>query len=394
MTRLCWMLSAALLATLVSGSAWAKKDIVHDAEYYNLKAQHGDKWATQDEAIEAKLKALQEKHGTPPNIIHIMWDDSPVGEMGIPHLQKNRGFATPNINQFTAEGAYCTRMYTEPSCTPSRAAFMTGRHAVRTGMYNVSFPMEYGGLSEDETTLGEVMSKAGYATAFYGKGHLGDIEESYMTNMGFDEAFWALYNQVTSLYNNIGEGANAIIGLKKELLADNPYHLDETFIQGDAFVFYLEGKKGEQAMEWRNGSQELQDYKDFDIEGRERALDFIRRSAEAEKPFFVSWWPLWISFIANPEKNTLQRGMVGEDYQRIIEPDIAALRATLEELGIAENTLIIAMADNGPITPLPAPGLARECSAAEKVISPRVVCEFLLQRCGRVSSSRDRSSAI
>ena len=110
MIRLCWVLGAALIATLVSGSASAKKDIVHDAEYYILKAQHGDTWATQDQAIEAKLKALQEKHGTPPNIVHIMWDDSPVGEMGIPHLQKNRGFATPNINQFTAEGAYFTRM--------------------------------------------------------------------------------------------------------------------------------------------------------------------------------------------------------------------------------------------------------------------------------------------
>ena len=99
------------------------------------------------------------------------------------------------------------------------------------------------------------------------------------------------------------------------MLADNPYSRDDTFINNDAFVFYLEGKKGAQASEWRDGSQELKDYKDFDVESRERALNFIRASAEAEKPFFVSWWPLWISFIANPEKTTLQRGLVARGLQ-------------------------------------------------------------------------------
>ena len=72
---------------------------------------------------------------------------------------------------------------------------MTGRHAVRNGMYTVSFPYEYGGMSEEETTLGEVMSAAGYATAFYGKGHLGDIEQSYMTNMGFEDEVHTIVGQ-------------------------------------------------------------------------------------------------------------------------------------------------------------------------------------------------------
>ena len=168
-------------------------EIIHDAEYYVLEAQYGEKWAQQDEELQAKLKALRDKHGTPPNIIHIMWDDTPVGEVGIPHIQKMRGWETPNINTFGAEGIFFTRMYTEPSCTPSRAAAMTGRHAVRNGMYNVGFPYEYGGLAAEEVTMAEVLGPAGYATAFYGKSHLGDIESSYLTNQGYDEALWTPY---------------------------------------------------------------------------------------------------------------------------------------------------------------------------------------------------------
>src|SRR5271157_5893997 len=90
--------------------------VVHDAEYYILDAQHGAQWATEDEEINQKLAALREKHGAPPNIIHIMWDDTAVGEVGIPAIQKIRGFETPNINRLAAEGINFMRMYTEPSC--------------------------------------------------------------------------------------------------------------------------------------------------------------------------------------------------------------------------------------------------------------------------------------
>jgi arylsulfatase len=329
---------------------------VHDAEYYILEAQNGKVWAVEDGKLDKKLAELRKKYGTPPNIIHYMWDDQPPMSFGDPIYQKIRGYETPQLNDLAEEGMIFARMYTEPGCTPSRSAVLTGQLAIRTGTWEIGFPIEHTGFAAENVTMAEVLSQAGYATGFFGKLHLGDTEESYPHNQGFDEAFWALYNQVTSLYNNIGEGANAIIGMKEELLAENPYQRDRTFILNEAYVFYLEGKKGEQANEWRNGSQELKDYKDFDIESRKRALNFIKRSAEAKKPFYVAWWPLWMSFIGEPNKVTLQRGMVGEEYQRIIEPDIAALRKTLDELGIAENTLIVAMSDNGPMTHNPPPG--------------------------------------
>ena len=102
----------ALVLLPISGQA--ATPIVHDAEYYVLKAQHGEKWAAEDKDLDKKLAALKAKHGRSPNIIHIMWDDTGVGELGLEHLQKNRGFATPNINKFATEGQYFTR-----ACTPN-----------------------------------------------------------------------------------------------------------------------------------------------------------------------------------------------------------------------------------------------------------------------------------
>ena len=96
--------------------------IVHDAEYYILYEQHGEKWEVEDKELDAKLAELNEKFGTPPNIVHIMWDDMAFGDAGIPALNKVRGFDTPQSNRMAAEGALFTRYYTEAACTPSRAA--------------------------------------------------------------------------------------------------------------------------------------------------------------------------------------------------------------------------------------------------------------------------------
>ena len=144
-----WIGAARIAVTLIIGllvvnqAAFAKAGkakIIHDAEYYILEAQHGEKWAMEDKDLDAKIAELRKKFGTPPNIIHVMWDDTPVGEVGIPFIQKQRGWETPNINRLAAEGINFTRMYTEPSCTQTRSAFLTGRHPVRTGMTKVASP--------------------------------------------------------------------------------------------------------------------------------------------------------------------------------------------------------------------------------------------------------------
>ena len=217
--------------------------LIHDAEHYLLEAQHGEKWATEDAAIDRKLAELEKKHGRRPNLIHIMWDDTPLGEVGIPEIQKLRGFETPNMNRMAKEGINFMRMCTEPSCTPTRAAFMTGRYAIRSGMHTVSFPIENSGIDADEVTLAEVMSKAGYATAFYGKWHLGDTEPSYCHNVGFDEAFFTPYNQVPSMWVREMESANVITGLFPEMYGKDIYDIDNSW-QPRASVWVLEGTKG------------------------------------------------------------------------------------------------------------------------------------------------------
>ena len=221
--------SVAVVLACVFATTTAAQDnkIVHDAEFYVLEAQHGDKWAAEDKDLDAKLAALREQYGKPPNIIHVMWDDTALGEIFIPEIQKVRGWETPALNDLAANGMQFMRMYTEPSCTPSRAAVMTGRHAVRNGMYNVGFPYEYGGLAAEEVTMAEVLGAAGYATAFYGKSHLGDVESSYLNKQGFDEAIWTPYNQVPSLYVAQGQLA-ALSGavMFPEMYPEDPYDMD------------------------------------------------------------------------------------------------------------------------------------------------------------------------
>jgi arylsulfatase len=144
-----------------------RRPIVHDAEYYVLEAQNGQRWAAEDREIDARLAALRQKFGRPPNIVYLLWDDTAFGAVGFPALQKNFGYQTPNLNKLAEEGINFTRMYTEPSCTPTRAAVLTGRIPVRHGMGVVGMPHEYSGLRADEVTIAEVLSEAGYATAHF-----------------------------------------------------------------------------------------------------------------------------------------------------------------------------------------------------------------------------------
>ncbi|MDV7145677.1 sulfatase-like hydrolase/transferase [Tropicimonas sp. TH_r6] len=346
------------MAAVAGGAAFAQSTegpggIVHDAEYYVLEAQNSERWATEDAGLQAKLAELKEKFGTPPNLIHIMWDDTAYGDLGIPAIQSVRGLDTPNINALAEDGMMFTRMYTEVGCTPSRAAAATGRLAIRSGMYNIGMLQESHGLAAEEVTMAEVLGDAGYATAFYGKWHLGDIEESYPHNQGFDEALFTGYNQILSLNSRIAEQGNASIGLFEDMLVEDPYKLDDTFVTKD-WVMVAEGTKGGETLQWRDNEYET--YEMIDAEGLDRMFAFMERNVEAKQPFYVANWPMMASFLPTREKCTRARALLQNGLQCTVDPMIAEIRAKLDELGIAENTLIVAMADNGPMSHNPPPG--------------------------------------
>lgn len=342
----CSALALAMLS--LTGAHAESGKIIHDAEHYVLEAQHGERWAAEDASLQEKLDALEAKFGTKPNIIHIMWDDTAVGEVGIPEIQAVRGFETPHMNQMADEGINFMRMYTEPACTPTRAAFQTGRYAVRSGMHTVSFPVEYSGMDAEEVTIAEVLSNVGYKTAFYGKWHLGDTEFSYAHNQGYDEAFFTPYNQVPSMWIPQAEAGNIITGLYPDLYAEDKYDMDESW-QPLGQVWTLEGTKGGKTSEW-GPPPNIENYWDIEIESQRRTLAFIDKSVDEKKPFFIAYHPIATAFFPDPRdpqkvtanKNILQEALVKMDVF------VGELFDYLEDKGIAENTLVVVMADNGP----------------------------------------------
>lgn len=322
--------------------------IIHDAEYYVLEAQFGERWAQEDKALAKTLTELEKRNGSRPNIIHIMWDDTALGEVGIPAIQSVRGFETPNINKMAEDGINFMRMYTEPACTPTRAAFQTGRYAVRSGMHTVSFPVEYSGMDGDEVTIAEVLDKAGYNTAFFGKWHLGDTEFSYAHKQGYDEAFFTPYNQVPSMWVPQAEVANVITGLYPELHGEDRYDMDQSH-QPRGVVWTIEGTKNGPSREW-GPPPDIKNFWDIETEAQKRTLAFIDKSVADKAPFFISYQPIATAFFPDPREKkrlTANKNVLAEALVKI-DAFVGRLFQHLQQKGIAENTLVIVMADNGP----------------------------------------------
>ena len=348
------LIFAALSFLLVTGAAVAKEDgkIVHDAEHYILEAQHGEKWAAEDKQIDAKLAELRSKNGgKPPNIVYILIDDVGFGDFGIPELNDVRGYSTPSLNKLAKQGVSFTRMYSEPSCTPTRAAFLTGRLPVRSHMLEPKVvPPEGTGLNGDEVTIAEVLSKAGYSTAHIGKWHQGDIEQAYPHNQGFDVANFPLHNQAT--FNLMTEDAeveaNAVSVNQKS--ADSRFALDRNF-RPSGWVLGVEAVKGGKAREWGIEAGETPGYdyyRKLNVRYQEQVIEQLQRLAAGDEPFFLNYWPMYpIDFGRVGRTFKSPNGGTWVEAMETLDTWIGQFLAEIDRLGIADNTIVVAMGDNG-----------------------------------------------
>lgn len=331
--------------------------LVHDSEYYILEAQNADKWAADDKTVDAKLAAFKTKNGgMPPNILYILIDDIGFGDLGIPELNAIRGYKTPAINKFSDEGMRFARMYTEPSCTPTRVAFMTGRQPYRNGMGDTAVDISGFGLADKEVTLAEVLSEVGYNTVHIGKWHMGDIMEAWPNHQGFDFAAFPIHQQgQLTIFNDDAANEEVSIGIGKNNY-DDKFTIDNWF-RPDAshMVTVVEGKRGEKVSEVHMQPGERwtqQKYDEMNDRFQQQTLEHLRDLAQQGKPFFLQYWP--VIPLYNPrttrDQYTTPNGGTYVESMKQLDGWIGEVLEEVETLGIADNTVIIIMGDNGHFT--------------------------------------------
>ena len=348
---------AALLVVTGTKTVQAKDKIIHDAEYYILEAQNGKKWAADDKEVDKKLAEFTKKNGgKPPNILYILIDDIGFGDLGSPVLNAIRGYKTPNINKIADEGMRFARMYTEPSCTPTRVAFMTGRQPYRYGMGDTAVDISGFGLPGKEVTLAEMLSESGYNTVHIGKWHMGDIMEAWPNHQGFDFAAFPIHQQgQLTIFHDDGADEEVSIGIGKNNY-DDRFTLDNWHRpDAAAMVTGVEGKRGEKVREVHMQAGERwteAKYHEMNVRYQEQTMQYLKELAAKDEPFFLQYWPLYP--LTGPrtttEKYTTPNGGRYVEKMKLLDTWIGDIMAEMEALGIADNTVLIVMGDNGHFT--------------------------------------------
>ncbi len=249
-----------------------------------------------------------------PNVVIVFTDDQGYGDVGV---QGARGFATPNLDRLAAEGARFTDFYVaQPVCSASRAALLTGCYPNRLGIAGALGPKAKHGIHADETTLAEVCRSRGYATAVFGKWHLGHHAEFLPTRHGFDEYYGLPYsNDMWPFHPEWPEGYPPLPTIEGERVVGT--NLDQNLLTGEI---------------------------------ARRAVDFIERQAKEEKPFFL--------YVAHPMPHVplhagaefrggSEAGLYGDVIEEI-DASVGNILDALERNGLDEDTLVIFSSDNGP----------------------------------------------
>jgi arylsulfatase A-like enzyme len=271
--------------------------------------------------------------GKKPNILVIFGDD--IGQSNISAYSFGvMGYRTPNIDRLAKEGMMFTDYYAENSCTAGRSTFITGQSCKRTGLSKVGVPGATVGLQGRDVTIAQALKPLGYATGQFGKNHLGDRNEYLPTNHGFDEFFGNLYHL------NAEEEPERPYWPKDDpafLTAYNPRGVLHSFADG----------KVEDT-----GPLTTKRMETIDDETTGACMDWITKQVQAGKPFFCWMNTTHMHFVTHVRPSMRgQSGMPGNDYADTMiehDGDIGKLLKLLDDLKIADNTIVIYTTDNGP----------------------------------------------
>ena len=286
-----------------------------------------------------------------PNILVIWGDDIGITNVSA-YSDGLMGYRTPNIDRIAEEGMRFTDAYGEQSCTAGRSSFITGQSVFRTGLSKVGMPGSDIGLHAEDVTIAQVLKPLGYATGQFGKNHLGDKNEFLPTAHGFDEFYGNLYHlnaeEEPEAANWPSEDEFPVFNQKaRPRGVIHSWASDEE----DATVDGRYGPRGMQRVE-DTGPLTKKRMEDIDDEFAAAAQDFIGRAVTAETPFFVWMNTTHMHFRTHPKPGSVgQAGRWQSAYHdTMIDHDktVGTLLDQLDDLGIADDTIVIYSTDNGP----------------------------------------------
>jgi arylsulfatase len=287
--------------------------------------------------------------GKRPNILVIFGDD--IGQSNVSAYSMGlMGYRTPNIDRIAKEGMIFTDYYSEQSCTAGRSSFITGQATLRTGLSKVGVPGATVGLQARDPTIAELLKPLGYATSQFGKNHLGDRNEFLPTVHGFDEFFGNLYHLNAE---EDPEDFNYPQDPRfKQLFGPRGVIRSKATDNDDATVDPRFGKIGKQTIE-DTGPLTKKRMETIDDETSDAAIDYIKRQVSAGKPFFC--WMNTTRMHVRTHVRAEHRDKPGltartEYADGMIEHDgtVGKLLKALDDLGIANDTIVLYTTDNGP----------------------------------------------
>jgi arylsulfatase len=281
-------------------------------------------------------KDAPSKDGKRPNVVFILADNVGYGDLGCYGGGELRGAPTPRLDQMAREGLRLTQFLVEPACTPSRAALMTGQYSIRSGLSLILVPGSPNTLSAKAVTMGQMFKDVDYATAIFGKWHLGKEPQSLPTAHGFDEFYgippdqtWdsCTYADTIKLTHTLP--APVIEGVAKELQI-------------------VEGKTGGPLRNVKPFTREVR--AEIDNELVAKSINFMKRQSTAGKPFFL-YLPFSMGHVPNlPSKQFAGKSRIGQYGDKLMEGDhhVGQVLDALKELGVDDNTIVVFASDNGP----------------------------------------------